>query len=1494
MSWNAVSVAAGYRVYRNGTLVGTTTSTSFVDSGLAVAGSYTYTVTSVSALNIESPASNGLVVAYTTGPIVTNTSVSPGTVSVGQTAVLSATITADVAAVVAAEYFEGADPGEGHGVAMALSGSTASATLPGTLSVGSHGFTVRGRDSLGNWTRGGLGTAQLTVTLPALNGRILNGANQGIAGVQINVIDPVSHAIVASTTSNGAGNYSVSVSPGIYDVVYTPPGTTYLPTTKTGINLNVSATVDVVLVLQPTTFSGKVKDKNGQAIAGASLTMRNQGGQTFTTTSAADGTFAVSVNPASYSVTISGTRAAAPQAFVPTSFTLTGGAFDLTGDVYQEFTISASTITFTTRSALTLAPIGQAVLNVSTSTDTTVYPGSGSYTGGSGYTVATDNAGVAAVVVLDGTRYTVTALPPPNSGVVATLFPQAGPVNGDIAVNLDLTADIKHFSGVFLDRAGSAIAGATVRLTGPLGSFQTVTSATGAFEVEAAAGIYSLTVSGSRPSGSALPIPDSYGFSGGTINISVADVTKELRLVAETVTVTAQSPFGSALAGVTIQLNSVPGNAELYPGGTFAAIATSTKTTDANGVAVLYVTKDLAYTTKATPPAGSGYLVTNLPASSPVTGPAAWTVTLQRDLKTFTAVVKDKLGTAIEGATVALDGNEQDQHYSAVTNSLGAVTLNVAPNGNYSLRVNGTQAGSPAALLPDNYLLSTTTSVTADKTQNVTVTAVELDVLARDDRLAPIPGVAIVFSSSGSQNGFAASSSAIGRTTNGTGHAQLRMLAGTTYTINAVPPPGLGYLNTTFNGTSPIAQDAQTIIEFQNQIPPPPTGLTAPSPTKTSPALTWNPVVNADHYNIYRGTTNIGTSSTTSFTDTGLSTDGNYPYRVSAVSAAGYEGPKSTAANVVYDTTAPIVGDPQLSVNPKQVGQSSELSATVSDGAGAGVGGGEYFIGTADPGEGNAIAMTLSGATLVATIGTGLSAGTYPIGLRAKDVLGTWSTVRTITLTVSRPLPPSALSAPSPTNGNPVLSWTASADAVKYRVYRDGIRLTAEPTATTYTDPGQGNGIHSYSVTAVNAFGDESDHSNTVTVLIDRIAPTIHPTAAPGPNGHGWNNTSVVVTFSCDDDSSGVDTCTAPITLSGQGANQTATGTVTDRAGNTASATTMPINIDLTNPAITHTVSPAPNAAGWHNTNVTVSFACSDVISLVASCSAPIVVTGEGAAQTVTGTAIDNADNSSSDPVTVKIDKTAPVLGMPAWSVNPMPLNGSTTLTVPVTDNLSGVAVGEYYLDSDPGVGNGIPMTLSGNTLTKAIGAGLAVGVYSVGIRARDVAGNWSQAGTTMLVVYDPGIPIGITGKNKKDLIPRLANGDVLPGLTGQNQNDAAEFGFTVDYANGVLDPRNDFMLTYQAGGHSLSLSATGFAWLIIDQTNNSRGRFQGTATLIVDGVSTTNPFTVEGIDGDRLPGNVDDHVTVKVFAPGANPATAAALYQASGSITKGNAVRIR
>ncbi len=92
---------------------------------------------------------------------------------------------------------------------------------------------------------------------------------------------------------------------------------------------------------------------------------------------------------------------------------------------------------------------------------------------------------------------------------------------------------------------------------------------------------------------------------------------------------------------------------------------------------------------------------------------------------------------------------------------------------------------------------------------------------------------------------------------------------------------------------------------------------------------------------------------------------------------------------------------------------------------------------------------------------------------------------------------------------------------------------------------------------------------------IDNDPPTIHPTAGPAPQ-NGWNNTEVTVTFECADAISGIASCTAPVLVTTEGGGQVATGTATDRAGNTATAA-VTLSIDMTAPSVT-IVSPSAGA----------------------------------------------------------------------------------------------------------------------------------------------------------------------------------------------------------------------------------------------------------------------------------------------------------------------------
>lgn len=86
--------------------------------------------------------------------------------------------------------------------------------------------------------------------------------------------------------------------------------------------------------------------------------------------------------------------------------------------------------------------------------------------------------------------------------------------------------------------------------------------------------------------------------------------------------------------------------------------------------------------------------------------------------------------------------------------------------------------------------------------------------------------------------------------------------------------------------------------------PTAPANLAVTGTTANSVSLSWSPAsdnVGVTGYQVFRGTTQVGTATGTSFTDTGLNASTQYGYTVKAVDAAGNV---SAASNAVTATTA--------------------------------------------------------------------------------------------------------------------------------------------------------------------------------------------------------------------------------------------------------------------------------------------------------------------------------------------------------------------------------------------------------------------------------------------------------------------------------------------------------------------------------------------------------------------------------------------------------------
>ncbi len=94
--------------------------------------------------------------------------------------------------------------------------------------------------------------------------------------------------------------------------------------------------------------------------------------------------------------------------------------------------------------------------------------------------------------------------------------------------------------------------------------------------------------------------------------------------------------------------------------------------------------------------------------------------------------------------------------------------------------------------------------------------------------------------------------------------------------------------------------------------------------------------------------------------------------------------------NVKLDSTAPTLGTPEWTQNPKSITGSTKISIPVLD-LYSGVSSAEYFIGDNDPGLGNGATMQIDPDHASTEFGSDFPSGVFRITVRAKDFAGNWS-----------------------------------------------------------------------------------------------------------------------------------------------------------------------------------------------------------------------------------------------------------------------------------------------------------------------------------------------------------------------------------------------------------------------------------------------------------------------------------------------------------------------
>ena len=261
------------------------------------------------------------------------------------------------------------------------------------------------------------------------------------------------------------------------------------------------------------------------------------------------------------------------------------------------------------------------------------------------------------------------------------------------------------------------------------------------------------------------------------------------------------------------------------------------------------------------------------------------------------------------------------------------------------------------------------------------------------------------------------------------------------------------------------------------------------SATSGKPMLTWNAVEGATSYRIYRSTAKgsgyslLGTTTATSYTNTGAKAGTTYYYRVKACNDAGLSPYSNIVSGQVKSVTpkpsAPVVkighsassGKPMLTWNAVSGATSYKVYRATSQN-------GTYSL--------------LGTVTATSYTNTGAKAGTtYYYKVKAvnsagesaySNVVSGRATVTTLTM------------GHSSTSGKPQLTWKAVSGAVSYKVYRatakNGAYTVINTTkALTYTNVGAALGTtYYYKVEALNAAGKSLGFS---AVVDGKVAPVL-------------------------------------------------------------------------------------------------------------------------------------------------------------------------------------------------------------------------------------------------------------------------------------------------------------------------------------------------------------------------------------------------------------------
>jgi chitodextrinase len=1085
LSWSAGndgngSGIAGYNVYRNGVLVGSPANVTYVDAGLIPATTYIYTVKARDSAGNVSSASSPYSVSTIMDETLPSTPAAPTSPGKTETTVsLSWPACTDNVGIAQYEVLRaGANVGLTEGTTF-----TDSSLIPGTA----YSYTIRARDAAGNRSSA---SSAVSVTT---NADAVAPTVPTTLVIDSKTENSVTLSWELSTDNVAMSGYQIYRGATLVATVEAPPytnsglsgGTTYSFTVKAkDVKGNISAASTAASV---TTNADILAPNKPQAPRLSTASYRT----ILLTWPAASDNVAVT----SYTIFREGVSAGTASS---TSFT-DSGLLPLTSYHYsiQAKDSAGNTSTMSDEAILTtledvIAPLAPNNVTISTTTDSSI---------ALTWAVATDpsSSGIASYEVISGgtivgtptaTSYTVTGLSSSTSysfTVVAVdygsnrsgpSFPVAGMTALDSTAPSTpsaLTSPSKTATSVSLNWTGSTDA------VGVTGYRILRGSATVGFSAST-----SFTDTGISPNTANSYTIKAYDAAG---NVSAASTALSVTTAADTVGPTV--PTGLATPTKTAGTVSLTWNAssdavamfgyQVLRGATVVATVTTTAYTDVGLVgntAYSYTikAKDLANNLSAASTALSVTTLADATAPSTPTVPNATTITA-------TSVVLDWLNGTDNVGVTAYQIYQDGVLLSSPTTSTYTAT-GLTPGTTYAFTVLAKDAAGNASALSGSRIATTLGDITAPNAPtNITRGALTTTSVALSWTASTDTGGSGILNYDVIKNGTTVSTV----TTTSTTVTGLTASTAYTFTVKGRDKGG--------NVSAASLELPVTTTTTDTIVPSIPTALTNPNKTETTADLTWT--ASADNvavagYEIFRASVKVGTSTTASFTDSGLVPGTAYSYTVRAYDAPYNRSAASTALSVttIVDTVAPTA--PTSLTSPSHTDNSVSLSWTASSDS-LGVTSYDIYRGTIKVGS--------SSTTTYTDIGL-IGNTAYSYTIKARDLASNTSAASTsLSVTTNAdlvaPATPQAPAVTALTFTSVTLAWLSTSDnvgVVNYRVYRNGaLAATVSGTTLAYADNGQTpNTAYSYYINAVDAAGNVSAASATVsaTTLNEAVAPT--------------------------------------------------------------------------------------------------------------------------------------------------------------------------------------------------------------------------------------------------------------------------------------------------------------------------------------------------------------------------------------------------------------------